>query len=76
MPHLTPIHWKDFEKFLKKMGCEFSRQKGDHRIWTRKGLIRPIVFPADDDLPIFIIKNNLRILNIQKEEYLKIIEDL
>lgn len=42
----------------------------------KKGLIRPIIIPAIKDIPVFIIHNNLRLLGISHEEYLKIISDL
>jgi predicted RNA binding protein YcfA (HicA-like mRNA interferase family) len=70
MPRLTPIHYKEFEKFLLHIGCRFIRQKGDHRIYNKPGLKRPIVIPAIKDIPIFIIRNNLRVLDISVEEYL------
>lgn len=71
MPKIQNINWKDFEKFLFRVGCEFKREKGDHRIYWKKGLNRPIVIPRDVSLPPFIILNNLKILNISREEYLK-----
>ena len=74
MAHLTPIHWKKFEKFLLFIGCHLEREKGDHRIYWREGLIRPVVIPRDGELPVFIIRNNLRILNINPEEYLEILK--
>ena len=74
MAHLAPIHWKKFEKFLLFVGCCFKREKGDHRIYWREGLKRPVVIPRDGELPIFIIRNNLRILNIKPEEYLEILK--
>jgi len=61
---------------LKTVGCEFIRQKGDHLVYRRADLKRPIVIPAVKDIPIFIIHNNLQILGITKEEYLSIIETL
>jgi predicted RNA binding protein YcfA (HicA-like mRNA interferase family) len=76
MPSLKPVRWKKFEKFLLFIGCYFEREKGDHRIYWKKGLARPIVIPREDELPIFIIRNNLRILNIQTEEYLEILEKM
>ena len=72
MSKVRAIHWKEFEKFLLKMGCEFKREKGDHRIYWKDGIKRPIVIPRDPSLPSFIILNNLRILGISREEYLKI----
>ena len=74
MAHLTPIHWKKFEKFLLFVGCHFEREKGDHRIYWREGLKRPVVIPRDEELPVFIIRNNLRILGIEPDEYLEILK--
>ncbi|MDA2936491.1 type II toxin-antitoxin system HicA family toxin [Patescibacteria group bacterium AH-259-L05] len=76
MPRLTPIHWRKFDKFLLFVGCRFKRAKGDHRIYWRKDLKRPIVIPRDTELPIFIIRNNLRLLGISVEEYLKILKQI
>ena len=76
MPRLTPISWKEFEKFLLFLGCKFKRQKGSHRIYTREGLKRPLVIPVYGNIPIFIIRNNLRILDIKTEEYLEILKKL
>ena len=74
MPRIQSIHWKEFEKFLLFIGCEFKREKGDHRIYWKKGLKRPIVLPRDTALPAFIILNNLRVLNVSRDKYLKIIK--
>ena len=74
MARLTPIHWKKFEKFLFYIVCYFEREKGDHRIYWRENLKRPVVIPRDTQLPVFIIRNNLRILNINPEEYLEILK--
>ncbi len=73
MPKLAPIHWRRFERFLLYVGCELVREKGDHRIYSRPGLLRPVIVPRDTQLPVFIIRNNLRVLNISHDEYLKII---
>ena len=73
MSSLTPVDYKKFDKFLRYVGCEFVRQKGDHRIYHKANLKRPIVIPAVKDIPIFIILNNLRVLGISKEEYLHIL---
>ena len=76
MARLAPIHWKKFEKFLLFVGCHFERQKGDHRIYWRDGLKRPVVIPKDGELPIFIIRNNLRVLDIKPEQYLEILKQI
>lgn len=76
MARLVPISWKEFDKFLLFLGCKFRHQKGSHRIYTRVGLKRPLVVPAYGDIPIFVIRNNLRILNMSVEEYLDILKQL
>ena len=76
MSRLTPVHYKDFEKFLLYAGCKFSRQKGSHRVYKRPDLKRPIIVPAEKSLPTFVILNNLRLLNISKERYLEIMATL
>ncbi len=70
MPRINSIHWKEFERFILSLGCEFKREKGDHRIYWKKGIKRPVVFPRDTALPPFIILNNLRVLGVSREEYL------
>ena len=76
MPRIQSIHWKEFEKFLFKVGGEFKREKGDHRIYWKEGIKRPLVIPRDTSLPAFIILNNLRVLGISREEYLKFISEI
>ena len=58
------------------MGCTLVRTKGSHFIYHRVGLNRPVVIPAKGDLPVFVILNNLKVLNISREKYLEIMESL
>ncbi|MFH1713142.1 MAG: type II toxin-antitoxin system HicA family toxin [Candidatus Jacksonbacteria bacterium] len=76
MPRIHTIHWKKFERFVLYVGCNFARQEGDHRIYWRDDLKRPVVFPQEKDVPIFIIRNNLRVLGISSKEYLEILNFL
>lgn len=76
MAKLAPIHWRRFERVLVYLGCCFIREKGDHRIYTRDGLPRPLVVPRDTQLPVFIIRNNLRVLGVSIEEYLNVLDRL
>ncbi|MBL6938272.1 MAG: type II toxin-antitoxin system HicA family toxin [Alphaproteobacteria bacterium] len=58
------------------MGCEFKGQEGSHRKYKKEGLLRPIIIPCDDELPAFIVANNLRTLGISKKVFLDIINRL
>lgn len=76
MSDINSVSWRLFEKFLIRIGYVFKRQKGDHRIYWKNGIPRPIVVPQERTLPVFIILNNLRVLGITKEEFLKILDEL
>lgn len=56
MPRITPLHWKKFEKFLLFIGCNYTRAKGDHRIYWRQDLKRPVVIPRDKQLPVLLLE--------------------
>lgn len=74
MPRLTPIHFRKFCQVLEKAGCVYSRQKGDHLIYHKPGIPRAIVIPRYKQLPIFIIKNNLRTAGISRKQYFKLLK--
>jgi predicted RNA binding protein YcfA (HicA-like mRNA interferase family) len=76
MTKIVALHWKEFEKFLFAQGCIFKREKGDHRIYTKSGISRPLVVPRRGALPPFIILNNLRTLGVSREEYLLFMEHI
>lgn len=76
MPRLVPIKRKKFEAFLRLTGCQLKRIKGDHLIYWRSGLMRPVIITADAEVPIFIIRNNLRTLGMSVKEYLNLIKQI
>lgn len=71
MSAIDTVSWRRFDKFLLSIGCEFKREKGDHRIYWKPGILRPLVVPRERILPVFIILNNLRVLGVSKEEFLE-----
>jgi predicted RNA binding protein YcfA (HicA-like mRNA interferase family) len=64
------IDWKHFDTFLLARGCIFKRMKGDHRIYWKNGIKRPIIVPQYDPLPPFIVLNNLKIIGATKKDLL------
>ncbi len=69
MPKKQNISNKKFQKFLVSAGCTLKRTTGDHFIYIRAGLKRPLVVPLDNPVPQFIIQNNLRLLGVTWEEF-------
>lgn len=76
MSSINQISWKQFEKYLFSIGCNFKREKGDHRVYWKSGLNRPLIVPRERVLPVFIILNNLRILGVSREDFLKALNRL
>lgn len=77
MARLRPIKPAAFEKFLTYSGCEFVRQKGSRLVFRRADLIRPIIVPIHSgDLPVFVVRNTLRQLNMSLDTYLEILSRL
>lgn len=76
MPHLTPVHYGKFCKFLEYIGCQFVRQKGSHLIYRRNDLPRSIVVPEHKELSMTVIMSNLKTLGISKEKYQEIMEKI
>lgn len=76
MPRLTSVKRKKFEKFLEYIGCKFKRQKGDHLIYDRPGLDRPVVITTDREVPMLHIRTNLKTLKMNIEEFIEILRKL
>ena len=74
MGEFGSVGWEIFEKFLLTQGCVLHRTKGDHRIYRKQGLTRPLVVPQYNPLPPFIILNNLRTLGAEKDIFIKFLK--
>ena len=67
-----PAHgWRESVRAFKALGFWVDRESGDHIIMWGPKLKRPIVIPREDDLPMFIVLNNLRTAGVSRETYRK-----
>jgi predicted RNA binding protein YcfA (HicA-like mRNA interferase family) len=73
MPRIAPIHYKKLVKVFEYLSFHLDRQEGDHLIYVKNGIKRPIVIPMYNDIPVFIIKNNIESAGISRNEYLEIL---
>jgi predicted RNA binding protein YcfA (HicA-like mRNA interferase family) len=69
MPKFAPEHWKTVEAVFREAGFVFVRQVGSHRTYARSGLARPVVIPAYREVPVFVIRNNLKTAGLSRDEY-------
>lgn len=76
MPRISPIHYRKLAKVFEKKGFSYVRTKGDHLVYQKEGIERPIVIPMYKEIPEFIILNNLKTAGISREEYLKTLKKI
>jgi predicted RNA binding protein YcfA (HicA-like mRNA interferase family) len=76
MPKITPLPARTLRKVFEIAGFKCVRIEGDHFVYTREGVPRPVVIPDWKEVPVFIIRNNLRSAGISREEYFQILERL
>ena len=69
MPKIVPIPARSLRKVFEKAGFTLVRTEGDHFVYAKPEIARPIVIPDWPAVPVFIIKNNLRTANISREDY-------
>ena len=75
MPRITPIPAKRLKRVFEKAGFRCVRTEGDHFVYTKRGVIRPIIIPDWPEVPVFIIRNNLRSAGISREEYFDLLQE-
>ena len=76
MPKIVAIPASKLRKIFEKAGFKCARIEGDHYVYTKPGITRPVVIPDWPEVPVFIIKNNLRTANISREEYFEILKEI
>ncbi|MGB9706580.1 MAG: type II toxin-antitoxin system HicA family toxin [Microgenomates group bacterium] len=74
MSKITPIHYRKFKKVFERAGWEYLGDVGDHMQFKRPGYIRRVVIPKKKDIPVFVIKNNLRTAKIDRKTYFKLLK--
>ncbi|SPE33379.1 conserved hypothetical protein [Candidatus Sulfopaludibacter sp. SbA6] len=74
MSAIRPVHFQDLIRVFEQDGFRYARQEGDHRIYVKEGVRRPIVIPADRAVPVFIVKNLLRTAGMSRERYFELLK--
>ena len=75
MPRITPVHWKVLEKVFLAAGFRFARQEGSHRAHVKPDVARPLIIPTYTEVPVAIIRNNLKTAGITRDEYFRFLEE-
>jgi len=76
MQKIKPTDWRTQVKIFEKYGCTFIRQKGDHLIFHHRDAKRAVVIPKYDEIPVTVIRNNMKTVGMTREEYFSILESI
>jgi predicted RNA binding protein YcfA (HicA-like mRNA interferase family) len=50
MSTLRPVHYTTLVRVFERDGFRFDRQRGDHLIFVKPGVKRPLVIPAYEEI--------------------------
>jgi len=75
MPRLTPTPWRTQVRIFEKYGCTFVRQRGPHMIYDHPKARRSVVIPKYEEVPVTIIRTNMRTVGMTREEYFRLLQD-
>lgn len=73
MPKLSPVGYQRLVKVFEADGFQLVRVEGDHMVFSKPGVIRPVVIPRYAAVPVFIIKNNLRTAGMSRERFFELL---
>ena len=76
MPKIIPITPERLKKVFERAGFQCVRIEGDHFVYTKAGVPRPVIIPDWKEVPVFIIKNNLRTAGLTREKYFELLGNL
>lgn len=74
MPALQPVHYECLVRLFEKDGFRYDRTRGDHLMYVKAGIKRPLVIPMYRAVPVFIIKNLLRTSGMSRERYFELLK--
>ena len=75
MPRITPVNWKVLECIFLKDGFVFERHSGDHRLYVKEGVARPIVIPTYKEIDTEIIRDNMRTAQMSRDRYFSLLKE-
>jgi len=70
---IKPTPYQVQVRIFKSAGCVYVRTQGDHLIYHYLGAKRPVVIPKYKEVPVFIIRNNMKVIGMSVEEYTSIL---
>ena len=75
MAALRPVPYARLVRIFERDGFTLDRQEGDHRIYVKPGVRRPLVIPMYRAVPVFIIKNLLRTSGMSRDRFFELLNE-
>jgi predicted RNA binding protein YcfA (HicA-like mRNA interferase family) len=72
---ITPVDWKTLVRIFELFGCNYKRKEGSHHVLTYPGAKRAVVIPEYSEIDVEIIKNNMRTVNMTREQYFELLRN-
>ncbi|MEJ5311984.1 MAG: type II toxin-antitoxin system HicA family toxin [Anaerolineae bacterium] len=75
MLKITPVDYRKLIQVFELDGFSVSRQKGDHIVMTKPGVLRPVVIKTSPhQVPVTHIRTNLTTAGMSRERYFELLE--
>ena len=76
MPAIKPTSYQVQVKIFEAFGCQYVRTQGDHLVYHYPGAIRPVIIPKYKEVPVFVIRNNMKVVEMSREQYFELLEKI
>ena len=76
MSRLSSTDWRTQVKIFEKFGCLYVRQKGSHLIYHPPDAKRAVVIPCYDEIPVTLIRNNMRTVGMSREQHFRLLAEV
>jgi predicted RNA binding protein YcfA (HicA-like mRNA interferase family) len=73
---IKPTTYQVQIRVFEAAGCKYVRAQGDHLVYHYPGAKRPVVIPKYKEVPVFIIKNNIKVIGLTVDKYPSILETI
>lgn len=73
MSRIIPIKYELLVRIFLQEGFIYQRTRGDHLVYSKISIPRPLIIPMYSAIPVFIIKNLLRTAGISRDKYFELL---
>lgn len=74
MARLAPIHWRRLKRSCLLPASSLCGKREVIAPNFKVGISRPVVIPTYDEVPVSVIKNNLKTANLTRDDYFRLLQ--